>query len=56
MVSVSFTNPSPVQSLSDERPLRTARLTLTASFCIRTNSMCVVKYSSDALSGTDQIL
>lgn len=49
MLSVSFTNPSPVQSLSDCKPFLTAFLCWIASFWRFTKSVWVVKYCSDTL-------
>jgi hypothetical protein len=49
MLSVSLTNPSPVQSLSDCRPFLMAFLCLIASCCRCTRSVCVVKYGSETL-------
>lgn len=49
ILSDSSTNPSPVQSLSDWRPIFIAFLCLIASCCLLTRSVWVVKYGSDAL-------
>lgn len=49
ILSVSFTKPSPVQSLSDCRPFLTAFRWLIASCCLRTNSVWVVKYWRETL-------
>lgn len=54
MLKVSLTKPSPVQSLSDCSPFLTAFLCWIASCCILTNSVCVVKYSIEALAKTKQ--
>lgn len=51
MLSLSFTKPSPVQSLSDCNPFLMAFLCRIASCCLCTKSVCVVKYSREALWG-----
>lgn len=49
MLSLSFTNPSPVQSLSDCKPFLIAFLSRIASCCLLTRSVWVVKYWRETL-------
>ena len=54
MLSVSFTKPSPVHSLSDDSPLCFSLFFCSASRCMRTSSVCVVKYWREALRSNEE--